>query len=229
MALIIGYLNITFAHESEHNSPQDLGVEKIETITANGQIIRGLGTHFKSAESQELVKERQSEDARIRKAFRERFLTAPIPGCYVLNVNGDGIRLLDELYIRDDVKARVYEFDIAAEVPPDVSEWADRIKAQLGRVPTGRAKEMSKYGLDVLERLTLCPVLGAETKDALRQLIAGSKLGTIDRLEVQRQLGGLDVKIDVGSLQPARTTPTAVLPAGTFGPIIRPRQATPVL
>lgn len=194
--MYIGYLSISFDHETEKNQPKDLGLE----VITSDKVIRGLGTHFETSESAAVVKERQAEDARIRKEFRERFVSGPIPGTFVLNRSGDGTKLLSSLAIREDVKATVSEFVIEAETPIDVADWVERIKNQLGRIPLGRAKDLSLKGLEMLENVAACPVLDKETRDTLRQLIAGAELQKIDRLEVQRQVSILDVKIDMGQV-----------------------------
>jgi len=194
--MYIGHLSISFKHESEKNRPKDLGLD----IIKSEKIIRGLGTHFISADSSSVVKERQAEDARIRKEFRERFVSGPIPGTFILNRSGDGTKLLSELATREDVRVTVTEFVIESEVPVDVADWVDRIKNQLGRLPLGRAKDLSMRGLEMLDNLANCPVLAKETREALQELIGGAQLQQIDRLEVQRRVSTLDVKIDMGQV-----------------------------
>ncbi|KKW13251.1 MAG: hypothetical protein UY48_C0003G0073 [Candidatus Gottesmanbacteria bacterium GW2011_GWB1_49_7] len=194
--MYIGHLSISFKHESEKNRPKDLGLD----IIKSEKIIRGLGTHFINADSASVVKDRQAEDARIRKEFRERFVSGPIPGTFILNRSGDGTKLLSELATREDVRVTVTEFVIESEVPVDVADWVDRIKNQLGRLPLGRAKDLSMRGLEMLDNLANCPVLAKETREALQELIGGAQLQQIDRLEVQRRVSTLDVKIDMGQV-----------------------------
>lgn len=178
--------------------------------TADGKVIRGLGTHYRSDADMELVKARDQDANRIRSEFRKRFLATPIDGLYVVPQPGVARRFIQELGHREDINVRVTEFELASPNGLDggeLTEWANRIKKQLSGVSLGRTKEADEDGLRALETLASCPVLKSETGTRIKELVAALRSGNITRVELKRNLETLDVQIEQSplQLQPRRT------------------------
>jgi len=235
--MIIGKLTIGFDRGTATNQAADLGLSTAPKETDAGLIVRGLGTHYRSASAREEAKERANEEGRIRAAFKRAFIGSPIPGTYVLPSEGAGTRLLSELDppVRADVNARIAEYVLEPTVlpPAEVSEWADRIQKQLSALPFGRGQgrdwagtQGGLSGLKLLEGLAKCPVIGDETRDELLQLIADSKLQKLDRVQLKRKLAQVQVEVEASPVAPRRA-PAPVEKAPTLdtpAPTIRPRR-----
>jgi len=208
----VAKLTISYERGLSRNSEKDLGenVNPKGAETSDGKIIRGHGTHFKSAGDQALVKERDRDAARIRAAFRERFLATPIDGLYIVGGAHEAETFVDRLGSRSDIRVRVVEFDLTA--PREISEtevlaWAKRIQNQLSSVSLGRKKEINESGLRALEVLSKCPVLSSKTGGEIRNLVGLVRCEKIDRIELRRRIEKLDVKIDQGPLIAPRRSP----------------------
>ncbi len=211
----VAKLTISYERGLSRNTEKDLGedVRHRGAETTDGKIIRGHGTHFKSAEDQRLVKERDKDAGRIRSSFRERFLATPIDGLYVVAESGDAERYVSSLGSRSDIHVRVVEFDLTApgEInETEVVEWGKRIQRQLGSVSLGRKKQINESGLTALEALSKCPVLSKNTGGKIRNLVGLVRSDRIDRVELKRRIDTLDVEIDQGPLIAPRRAPVAV-------------------
>lgn len=181
--------------------------------TADGKVIRGLGTHYRSDADMELVKERDADANRIRTEFRKRFLATPIDGLYVVPSRGIARGFITGLGHRDDINVRVTEFELASPDGLDggeLTEWANRIKNQLSSVSLGRSKEADEDGLRALETLAGCPVLKKETGTRIKELVAALRAEKITRVELKRNLQTLDVQIEQGPLLSPRRAPSLV-------------------
>lgn len=207
----IAKLVISYDRGLERNDEKDLADGETSSVltrgstTADGKIIRGLGTHFKTERDQQLVKARDQIASSIRQTFREKFVATSIDGCYVLNAAGDGKNFLldlpQELQNRIneyDVQVRVQEFDLVTEGldTGELRAWSDRIRSQLASVQLGRKKEIDEEGLNALISLTSCPLISPETAKRVRELVEAVREQKITRLELRRSIADLDVEID---------------------------------
>jgi len=187
--------------------------------TADGGIIRGLGTHYVSEEARATAERCEAEERRIRSAFNRTFVAAPIPGVYLLPDRHSGATLLASLAPSSEVAVRcaVYDLSPHGTLPPaEIAEWTERVKKQLAAVPLGRAENAAAEGLDILDRLAACPVLAEETRLKLRELIAGARIEKIQRVDFKRRLG--EIKLDVvviGAPQAAPRRGRVAKPAAT--------------
>lgn len=211
----IAKLTISYERGLSRNSQKDLGdqVNSRGFETEDGKIIRGLGTHFKSALDRDLIKERDREAGRIRAAFRERFLVTPIDGLYIVGAAGVARDFLISLDVRLDIKTRVSEFELTTPeelASGEVIEWGERIQRQLSSVSLGRKKEINESGLTALEALSKCPILAKKTGALIRNLVGLVRSEKIDRVELKRRIENLDVEIDQGPLLAPRRAPAAV-------------------
>lgn len=223
----IAKLVISYDRGLERNDETDLKGNETSTVsskgtqTADGKIIRGLGTHFKSQRDQELVKTRDQIASKIRQAFRERFVATSIDGCYVLNSAGEGKSFIDDLGAElneqlntFNVGVRVQEFDLVTEGldTGEIRAWSDRIRNQLAAVQLGRKKEIDDEGLNALVTLSNCPLLSDSTGNRIRELVAAVRENKITRIEVRRSLAEMDVEIDQGPIMaPRRPSMSAAL------------------
>ena len=196
--MIVGRLHVSFDRGVKTNRAPDLGLEERPVETQDGGLVRGLGTHFRDEAARDLAKRLGKEEARIREAFRRRFLASPIPGIYVFDREGAGKALLDSLNVEPEVSAAVaeYELSLSNELPPvEIIEWANRVKRQLLDVPLGKASDQGAEGLATLKGLAECPVLDDETRQELVRLIAITKLGAISRVELKREIEFVEIKL----------------------------------
>lgn len=210
--MLIAKLSISYDRGLSINKEEDLGLteRKREQKTADGKVIRGLGTHYRSEFDQQLVKERDLEANRVRAEFRANFIVTPIDGTFFVPTKGAARKLLQNLQVRSDVNARVSEFRLESPDGLDgseVSEWAGRIKRQLGTIQLGRKKQLDDEGLDALVALSKCPVLKDKTAKRIRELVELVRAQKIDRVELRRGLDTLTVEVEPEVLSPRRIVP----------------------
>jgi hypothetical protein len=214
--MIIAKLHIKFDRGTANNQATDLGLESVPTTTAEGRIVRGLGTHFESKEAKTLYDVRTNEDGRIRTLFRRSFLGGPFEGTFILPRLGAGREMLEAMDppVRADVAARVVEYDLApteAMPPAELTDWADRVKNQMTATPLGRGKDVSwasseggSDGLKILAGLASCPVLTEETRASLNRLIEEARGSKVDRFEFKRRLLDMEVAVEAAPVNPRR-------------------------
>lgn len=213
--MIVAKLTVSFDRGARANRAVDLGLDAEPSQTADGGLVRGLGTHYVSAEEMERVKDCEAEDRRIRGEFTKAFLASPIPGLYVVPSRTAAENALAALSPAPNVSARVAVYVLApsGNALPDAetAEWADRVSKQLARAPLGRGQFANAEGLGVLAKLAACPVLSAETRTALGELLSAARLERVTRVDFKRKLGELSVSLDVGAaVAPRRVRPVAV-------------------
>jgi hypothetical protein len=202
-------LSISYDRGLAHNDARDLGTDKQSgTELETGEIIRGLGTKFRSRTSMEQVKQHDKIANNIRQSFRNQFLVTPIDGVYVVPAKGVAQAFLRTLVdIPPTVKVRVTEFTLESSGGMDgaeLAEWAERIKRQLSTVSLGRSKEADEEGLKALETLSRCPVIKESTGARIRELVEGLRTSKLDRVELKRKIETLNVEVDDSQLAPRR-------------------------
>lgn len=216
--MLIAKLTISYDRGTALNKQQDLvdGVASPEQVrqiasrghkTADGKVLRGLGSHFRSEADADLVKQRDFAAREIYTAFRSKFIAAPIEGLYFVPKQGEAKKFISGLQVRDDMQVRVSEFELSA--PSDLEQaemaaWAQRIKNQLSSISLGRSKEADAAGLEALVSLAGCPVLQKGTADRIRELVSMVKDGRIERVEIKRHLEKLNVQVETSTLAPRR-------------------------
>ncbi len=178
------------------------------TKTADGKVIRGIGSHFRSEAEAALVKERDFAAREIYQAFRKTFLAAPIEGLYFVPERGQAKAFIKTLEVRSDMRVSVSEFELTA--PSDLEQaemaaWGHRIKNQLASISLGRKAEADAAGLDALVALSKCPMLQKSTGDRIRSLVEAVRCQKMERVDLKRQLETLVVNVDAETLAPRRT------------------------
>lgn len=219
--MLIAKLTISYDRGTALNKPDDLVASDTKPTpqavnmvagrghkTADGKVLRGLGSHFRSEADAELVKERDFAAREIYTAFRKTFLAAPIEGLYFVPVRGEAKRFINGLDVRSDMRVSVSEFELTA--PSDLeqqelADWSKRIKNQLSSISLGRNKEADAAGLDALVSLSSCPMLQKETGIRIRELVALVRNSKMERVELKRSLDKLDVQVETSVLAPRRT------------------------
>ncbi len=218
--MLIAKLTISYDRGVSLNKQEDLVAENDGTRaskaliagrghkTADGKVLRGLGSHFRSEAEAELVKQRDFAAREIYTAFRKTFLAAPIEGLYFVPAKGQAKEFIRKLEVRDDMRVSVSEFELTA--PSDLeqaemADWGKRIKNQLSSISLGRSKEADAAGLDALVSLAGCPMLNKATGDRIRELVSMVKDGRLERVEMKRSLDKLNVSVNTETLSPRRT------------------------
>lgn len=176
--------------------------------TRDGKIIRGLGTHFKSEEDFLLSQERGREAAKIRKAFKNKFVVSPLEGVYFMPKAGEGHRFIETMIIRDDIEVRVTEYNLTSAAEMEAAElrdWSERIRRQFSAISLGRKKaEVSEEGLSQILSLTDCPVLSPKTADTIRDLVQMIRAEKIDKVQLKRRFKEMDFEISGEALSPRK-------------------------
>lgn len=204
----IAKLTIGYDRGVKQNDERDLETKNGRgTTLADGSIIRGLGTKFRSQADKDLVAERDKAARVVYQAFRERFLSVNIDGLYAVPEAGVAKKYAESLVTRDDITVRVVEFDISTSGDLDaaeVKEWSDRIRRQLSQVQLGRKAETDEEGLRSLEYLASCPLLAKSTGARIKSLVEMLRSSKITRVELKRHLETLPVELDQAPLAPRR-------------------------
>lgn len=218
--MLIAKLTISYDRGVSLNKPDDLKVADAEGIktaaviagrgakTADGKVLRGLGSHFRSEAEAELVKLRDLCAREVYTAFRQKFMAAPIEGLYFVPTKGEAKAFVRGLEVRSDIRVSVSEFELTA--PSDLEQaelasWSHRIKNQLSAISLGRSKEADEAGLAALVSLSSCPILSKETGTRIRELVEGVRSQKITRVEIKRHLEKLNVNVNAETLAPRRT------------------------
>lgn len=197
--MIVAKLSISYDRGTVYNKKDDVGanVQRGE-VAADGGIVRGLGSRFRSKEAMEAAQARDKEAYRVYKAFRERFLTTTIDGLYIVQSYGEAKAFVSSLQ-PVGIDVRVAEFELTANAGLDVDElgaWGDRIKRQLCSVGLGRKKDVDADGIKALKALSLCPLISKETGEAIRDMVSLLETGKVNRTEFRTRLEKLNVKVE---------------------------------
>lgn len=185
---------------------------KADGPDADGKVVRGLGTHFRSAADSELVKLRDADAKRLYTAWRETFLATPLDGVYIIPRPGAAKEWARAQEYRSDMTVRVSEFELVAPEGLEGAElgaWAARIKNQLSAVSLGRGKDADVKGLLALESLASCPILSAATASRIKNLVGQVREGKIDKVELKRQITTTYIEIEQAPLTVRRTLEVA--------------------
>lgn len=173
----------------------------------DGIVVRGLGTHFRSAADAELVKLRDADAKKLYTSWRETFISTPLDGVYVIPHAGAAKEWLRGQQFRDDMKVRVSEFELVttAEMEgEEIQEWVKRIKGQLSSVSLGRGKAGDEKGLSALAALSTCPILSKATATRIKELVAMARNGQVDRVELKRRIDTTQIEIEQAPLNVRR-------------------------
>lgn len=214
----IAKLTISYERGLHRNDERDLSAEG-KTLgllgrgdkTADGKVIRGVGTHYENEAVAALVKERDADARRIYSEFRGRFLATPLEGVYVISKRGEAKDFVSNIEHRDDIRVYVTEFELTAPAELNADElraWGVKIQRQLASVSLGRTAEADEDGLRALESLAGCPVLKKSTGDRIKELVADLRASKLTRIELKRGLEKLNVEIEqapLAQLAPRRT------------------------
>jgi hypothetical protein len=200
----------------QYNNSAELETDKTRgTVLKDGKIVRGLGTHFASAEAKERFDKLTAEANGIRAKFGLRFMRGPLESTFFVSVLGEGKAYATQFNTSPDIEVSVVEYNLNSASgdldEKDMKEWSERVKAQLKRVPLGRSEEADEEGLSALETLATCPILAKETKDRIQLMVAEVRVGKMTRTDLKRGIALLDVTMDQSSLLAPRGRPEAVV------------------
>ena len=229
--MIIGRLSVSYDRGVAKNHAEDLGLDRVPSATAAGQTLRGLGTHWRDESAKDHAQACAIEERQIRASFREAFISAPIPGTFVLPTREAARELLASIVQTGRVHARcaVYDLTPDGQLPAaELADWESRIRRQLEGARLGRGKQAKAGGLTALEQLAGCPILADETREQLAELVAAAKLGTLERVEFTRRLALLPVSVDLASspaVAPRRVRPAAAPESSENSPEPEPAAA----
>lgn len=210
MAITIAKLRISMKDAGiRYNSSTELETRVGRgSVLADGKVVRGLGTHFDSKESEERFNRLTSKSNAIRDQFNLRFARFLFDGTYVVKP-GEGREFAKQFVSEQpDITVDVFEYDVTGDSDErELSIWSGRIKEQFKRAKLGRGEDVDEDGLKALETLAGCPVLAAATRDRVLEMVAQVRAGKIDRVELKRGIGLLDVQVDGDQLSVRRGTP----------------------
>jgi hypothetical protein len=198
--MIVAKLTISYDRGTAINKKDDLlATLKKGDVTADGGVVRGLGSHFRSQADMLASQARDKEAYRIYHAFRERFMTTTIDGLYIVPQYGMAAEFIKSLLPLASLDVRVAEFELTSSNGLDVAElsaWGSKIKRQLGSVALGRKKQADDVGIKAINALADCPLLSVKTRDAIKNMTALLGSAQIDRAEFRKRLEGLNVEIE---------------------------------
>jgi hypothetical protein len=203
----IAKLNISYERGVRRNLPVDVGLEKEPETAKSGGKVRGLGTHWESEAARVFAKACETEERRIRDAFRRKFMLTPIEGTFFIPFSGAAHVYLDSLQPSKDIKIRVSEYTLLSDSElgrDEVSDWSQRVRNQLMDVSLGCEREATPEGLKALEELASCPLLSEDTRVKLVNIIGMAKTNQMTRVQVKRSIKLVDVEIDPKALTPHR-------------------------
>lgn len=210
--MLIAKLRISLKDANiQYNSAKELEIEKTRgTVLADGKVLRGLGTHFASLEAKERYDRLTKESNTIREKFNRRFLRTPIDGTFIVDRKGEAKEFAAAQPFNPDIDVFVIEFELGVVDggldEREMSEWSQRVKAQLTRIPLGRGEDVDSDGLSALATLASCPVLAKETADNIKVMIEQVRQGKLNRVDFKRSIELLEVEMDQATLVPNRPT-----------------------
>jgi hypothetical protein len=133
-----------------YNTPEELGTDKRRgAVLADGQVVRGIGTHFASQADKEKFDTLTKQQLQVRTALAERFVRVGFfKSAFIINKVGDAKAFVEEYVRANQIDASVLidvaEFELA-EVGSGLSDkqlndWSATVKEQLERVRLGQKK-----------------------------------------------------------------------------------------
>ena len=202
-----------------YNTPEEIGTATTRgTVLANGEVVRGIGTHFASQADKERYDTLTRQQLEVRMALAERFMRVHFfPSAFVITKLGEAKEFISE-FIRNknidpSVRVDVVEFEINGAIEDvHLVAWGVTVKEQLERVRLGRKKgQVNSEALTALETLAECPALSQETAGAIRKLVGEFRLGNMKKDDFQRSVTLLEVKMDKTILEgPKRAIPEVI-------------------
>jgi hypothetical protein len=199
------HLSIGFDSGIHYNNPQDLGLEAKPESTKDGGLVRGLGTHFSSAEDKNRFTRLTKEANDLREQFRRRFVVSNIDSLYIEPTKGSAKTFVSQMDIDPQLRVIVQELSVEGTMEEEtLRAWEGKIKTQFQRMPLGRGKDIDETGLHALEELSRCPVLASTTGDAIRIMVQQLRVGSLTRVDFKRNIETLELKFDDAPLQPRR-------------------------
>jgi hypothetical protein len=198
-------LRVSYDRGTKRNSPEDLGLDEAPEETADGGLVRGLGSHWKSEEAKARAKVLQGVESKIRREFAKNFQVSLVKGIYSIPRRGAAKELVEsglEVEVPADVGVHVFEFTMGsldAVAPEELVAWSERAKRQIDGVALGGKKRPTPAGLKALAQLAQCPLFDDATRNEILALVADAKLDAIDRVELKRFLGTIKIGSSVKS------------------------------
>ena len=197
--MIVGKLTISYDRGVSVNKKSDVGAALNRgDVTANGGIVRGLGSHFRSPADQVAAQARDKEAHRIYQAFRAQFLTTTIDGLYIVPAYGVAKSFVEGL-APVGIDVRVSEFELTSSAGLDVAElsaWGVKIRRQLTAVSLGRKKQTDEEGVRAIKALADCPILSSKTRDTIKNLVSLLETAKINRADFKNKLETLEVEVE---------------------------------
>ncbi len=190
----------------EYNSNTELGTDKTRgAVLPNGSVVRGLGTHFADQAAKERYERLTKEANAIRDKFSRQFMRTPIEGTFILPIKGQGKFFAERLSTDPDVAVSVVEFELSSAGeglnPRELSEWGDRVKNQLLRIPLGRGKDADDEGLSAIETLADCPAMSPTTSRVIKDLLSRVRNKLLSRQDFKCALENLKVEMESSALR----------------------------
>lgn len=204
-------LTIGFDSGIHYNDAEDLGLEVKPSSTKDGGLVRGLGTHFSSAEDRARFMRLSKESNALREEFRRRFVVSNIDSLYIEMNKGAARSYVEQIDVDPQLRVRVQELNVEGDLlDEEMDEWKEKIRTQFKRQPLGRGKDVDEAGLRAIEELSRCPVISAVTGEAVRTLVQQLRVGSLTRVDFKRNLETLELELDQTPLQPRRVAPEPV-------------------
>jgi hypothetical protein len=197
--MIVAKLTISYDRGTVINKAKDLGAALNKgDVAADGGVVRGLGSRFRSQDAMLAAKDRDQEAHRVYSAFRMRFMTTTIDGLYIVPAYGVARDFVDGLKPQG-IEVSVSEFELTSNTGLDTEElaaWGSRVKRQLSSVSLGRKKnQLDESGVKAVKALAECPLLTAKTQDAVKNLVSLLESSQINRGDFRKRLDGLNIEI----------------------------------
>lgn len=198
--MIVAKLTISYDRGTVLNHATDLGAAlKKGDVAADGGIVRGLGSRFRSQDAMLAAQVRDKEAHRIYSAFRARFMTTTIDGLYIVPAYGAARAFVEGLN-PNGIMVGVSEFELTSDTGLDAAElaaWGGRVKRQLSAVGLGRKKnQIDEAGIKAIKALAECPLLKPTTQDAVKNLVSLLETSQINRADFRKRLDNLNIEIE---------------------------------
>lgn len=198
--MIVAKLTISYDRGTVLNNKTDLGTAlKKGDVAADGGVIRGLGSRFRSQDAMLAATARDKEAHRVYSAFRAQFMTTTIDGLYIVPQYGAAKAFIQGLN-PVGIEVRVSEFELTSNAGLDAVElaaWGGRVKRQLAAVGLGRKKGvLDSAGVKAIKALAECPLLSHKTQDAVKNLVSLLESSQINKADFKTRLEKLTIEIE---------------------------------